>query len=433
MKKLLLLTLVFCLAACQQKPKPEMKMNEISKEYVKLVHEIGLYDKDYVDAYYGPEELKISEDKKEDKFPYDKLFKKAIQLHKEVMELDVSKEEKIVSQRRKFFLKQLTAVKARIEMLNGKKFTFDEEAKYLYDVVPPVHTAEYFNETLNELDKVLPGKGNIQERLAKFKAGFVIPKEKLDTVFTTAIKEGRRRTKEKVKLPENENFKIEYVTGKSWGAYNWYKGSAFSLIQYNTDITSYIDRAIDLACHEGYPGHHVYNGLLETELFKKRGWLEFSIYPLFSPQSVIAEGTANFGIEVSFPGEEKINYEKEVLFPIAGIDPAKADLYYKVSELTGKLNFAGNEAARNYIDGKFTKDEARDWLVKYLLMTPERADTRIRFIEKYGAYVVNYNLGMKMVKDYIKRKGGTADKPEKRWELFIELLSMPVTPTELLL
>ena len=36
----------------------------------------------------------------------------------------------------------------------------------------------------------------------------------------------------------------------------------------NTDLPIYIDRAIDLACHEGYPGHHVYNVLLEKNLVR---------------------------------------------------------------------------------------------------------------------------------------------------------------------
>jgi len=66
-----------------------------------------------------------------------------------------------------------------------------------------------------------------------------------------------------VELPATERFTIEYVTGKSWSGYNWYQGDYKSLIQVNTDLPIYIDRAIDLACHEGYPGHHVYNVLLE--------------------------------------------------------------------------------------------------------------------------------------------------------------------------
>ena len=50
--------------------------------------------------------------------------------------------------------------------------------------------------------------------------------------------------------------------------YNWYKGNLRSVIQVNTDLPLAVDRAIDLACHEGYPGHHVYNALLEQRLVK---------------------------------------------------------------------------------------------------------------------------------------------------------------------
>jgi len=75
----------------------------------------------------------------------------------------------------------------------------------------------------------------------------------------TAIEEGRKRTLKYIPLPKEENFVVEYVKNKPWGAYNWYKGNSFSVIQVNTDLPVYIDRAIDLACHEGYPGHHVYN------------------------------------------------------------------------------------------------------------------------------------------------------------------------------
>ncbi len=61
--------------------------------------------------------------------------------------------------------------------------------------------------------------------------------------------------------------------------------------------------------------------------------MEFSIYPLFSPTSLIAEGTANYGIKVAFPGEERVKYEKEILFPLAGLDASKADEYYKILRL----------------------------------------------------------------------------------------------------
>ncbi len=139
---------------------------------------------------------------------------------------------------------------------------------------------------------------------------------------------------------------MEYVTGKSWSGYNWYQGSYRSLIQVNTDLPIMIDRAVDLACHEGYPGHHVYNALLEQHLVRERGWIEYSVYPLFSPQSLIAEGTANYGVDVAFPGAERVKFEREVIFPAAGLDPAGAEAYYEVMDLVDQLSYAGNEAAR---------------------------------------------------------------------------------------
>ena len=139
---------------------------------------------------------------------------------------------------------------------------------------------------------------------------------------------------------------VEYVSDKSWSGYNGYLGDSRSLIQVNTDLSIYVDRAIELACHGGYPGHHVYNALREKHLFRQRGWVEFSVYPLFSPRSLIAEGTANFGIEVAFPGDERLELERQVLFPIAGLDPDRAAEFAKVQETVKKLGYAGNEAAR---------------------------------------------------------------------------------------
>ncbi|HST22049.1 MAG TPA: hypothetical protein VLR90_13075, partial [Blastocatellia bacterium] len=269
------------------------------------------------------------------------------------------------------------------------------------------------------------------DRLDRFKRDFIISKDKLDTVFNAAIEEARKRTKKYISLPAQESFQIEYVTGKSWSGYNWYKGNSHSLIQINTDLPIYIDRAIDLACHEGYPGHHVYNVLLEQHLLKEKGWIEFSVYPLYSPQSLIAEGSANFGIEVAFPGNQRIQFEREVLFPLAGLDQSNATKYYEVQTIFNQLSYAGNEAARRYLNGEISRDQAVEWLVKYNLSTPERAEQRVRFFEQYRSYTINYNLGQDLVKKYIESRGGTSNQPDKRWKEFKILLSSPRLPSGL--
>ena len=260
----------------------------------------------------------------------------------------------------------------------------------------------------------------------------LIPKDKLSEVFNTAIQEARKRTLEHIKLPKNESFKVEYVNNKPWGAYNWYKGNSYSIIQVNTDLPIYIDHAIDIACHEGYPGHHVYNTLIEERLYKKLGWVEFSVYALFSPQSLIAEGTANYGIDVAFPGRSRMAFEKSVLFRLAGLHPSDADKYYKIVKLTKKLDYATNEAARNYLDGKWTKEETINWLIKYSLKTPANAEKTFSFIEKYRSYVINYNLGEDIVANYIEKLGGVSENPELRWKIFKHLLITPQTASNLL-
>ena len=250
-------------------------------------------------------------------------------------------------------------------------------------------------------------------------------------VATTVIGACRERTAAHLQLPPDESFTVEYVTNKSWSGYNWYQGSFRSVIQVNTDLPIYIDRAVDLACHEGYPGHHVYNVLLEKNLVKDRGWIEFSVYPLFSPQSLIAEGTANFGIDVAFPGRERVQFEETVLFPAAGLDPSKAAAYYEAQALVDQLAYAGNEAARRYLNREIDADTAAAWLERYALMAPDRARQRVRFFDQYRSYVINYNLGKDMVRRYIESHGGTSDNPAKRWELFAALLSSPRLPSGL--
>ena len=159
-----------------------------------------------------------------------------------------------------------------------------------------------------------------------------------------------------MQLPRGESFTVEYVTNKPWGGYNWYQGNYRSLIQVNTDLPTYIDRAIDLACHEGYPGHHVYNALFEQHLVTGSRLDRVQVYPLFSPQSLIAEGTANYGIEVAFPGNERLAFERDALFPAAGLDPSQAAAYARSAALVDRLAYAGNEAARRYLNGEIDRD-----------------------------------------------------------------------------
>jgi hypothetical protein len=316
-------------------------------------------------------------------------------------------------------------------MLRGTKLSFDEESKALYDAVAPAYPESYFQAILDQLELLLPGSGPLIDRYDFFRQDFIVPPDRLGDVFDAAIAECRNRTLEHIQLPADESFTVEYVTNKSWSGYNWYQGNFRSLIQVNTDLPIYVDRAIDLACHEGYPGHHVYNALLEKHLVRDRGWQEFTVYALFSPQSLIAEGTANYGIEVALPGNERVEFERSVLFLKAGLDPTRAAEYYKVQALVDRLAYAGNEAARRHLNGQIDRAAAAAWLTRYAMMSSPRAEQRTRFFDQYRSYVINYNLGKDLVKQYIESRGGTADRPDQRWREFEGLLSSPRLPSGL--
>src|SRR5881227_505527 len=279
-------------------------MNGIAERYAHLVLALGQHDPDYVDAFYGPPEWKTQAEK--EKKSLDAIGAEAAELSA-ILAKTPNAGDDLLRLRHEYLQKQIAALAARVRMLKGQKLKFDDESRALYDAVAPTYSQSgsdpdsHFDQIIAQLEKKIPGMGPLWERYENWRKPFLIPKEKLDTVFQLAIKECRAQTLTHVLLPPNESFTVEYVTNKPWGGYNWYKGNFHSVIQVNTDLPVYIERAVDLAAHEGYPGHHVYNSLLEKHLVRDRGWVEFSVYALFSPQSLIAEGTANFGIEVAFP------------------------------------------------------------------------------------------------------------------------------------
>jgi hypothetical protein len=431
MQRSILLVALASLAVVGQ-PRPATRtrsMNSIAEQYVKLVLAVGQHDADYVDAFYGPPAWKTEAERRKQALPA--IDREAADLIQELPPPDGARHSDDLSVlRRDYLRRQLEALRARVRMLQGARLTFDEESQALYDAVAPVHPESFFEATLRELERLLPGEGTPGERYEAFRKHFVISRDRLARVFDRAIAECRTRTLAHVALPPSETFTVEYVTNKPWSGYNWYQGTYRSVIQVNTDLPIYIDRALDLACHEGYPGHHVYNALLEQHLVRDRGWVEFSVYALFSPQSLIAEGTANYGIEVAFPGGERTTFEHDVLYPEAGLDAAQAATYARVRELTERLAYAGNEAARRYLNGEMDRNKAAGWLTEYAMMSPAAAAQRTRFFDTYRSYVINYNLGKDLVKQFVESRAPSAGS---RWDEFVRLLASPRLPRNLMI
>lgn len=406
---------------------PTPDMAGLANEYLFLELSMARHDSAHVDAYFGPAEIRNQADQ-------DDLSLQQITSRSAILTGQLNIQRANTTDAREIaridgLLERLAALQTRIELANGTTLSFDDESRVLFGAAAPDYSDEHFQTILDEIDALIGGEGELSERVNDFTNQFVVPADRLADVFDAAIEECRRRTLLYIDLPDDESFSIEYVNDKPWSGYNWYQGNSQSLIQINTDLPIFISRAVDLGCHEGYPGHHTFNALLEKNLVERENWAEFSLYPLFSPQSLIAEGSGNYGIELAFPGEERITFEKRVLFPLAGLDVSEADRYYELQALLNQLEYAGNEAARDYLNGDIDRQDAVQWLVRYALSSQERAEQRVDFFDTYRSYVVNYNLGKDMVREYVERDTSNAGE---RWKKFEELLSSPMSAKDLL-
>jgi hypothetical protein len=405
---------------------PAGQLDAIAKDFVRLTLEAGEREPGYVDAYYGPDEW--AKAAKAAPRTVLQLRAEADRLASALAAVDGKALNADETRRKAFLAGQLKAAQTRLAMLGGQTFSFQDEAEGLFGVRPALKPLASYDPVLTQIETLLPGEGDLADRADTFQAKYVIPADKLEPVMLAAIAACKARTAAHIALPPGERFDMEFVTDKPWSGYNWYKGGAHSLIQINTSLPVYISRALDLGCHEGYPGHHVLNALLEEKLTKAKGWVEFSVYPLFSPQSLIAEGSANYGIALAFPGAEKVRFEREQLYPLAGLDPATAEAYDAFTRAKTALSGAEYTIADDYLAGRVDKTQAVALLRKYGLMTQARAEQRMKFIDTYRSYVINYGLGQDMVREHVERAGPS---PDARWARMEAVISQPTTPADL--
>lgn len=402
----------FTLSGCA----PRDPLDAPAEEYVRLALAIGRHDPNYVDAYFGPKSWEEAA-RKAKPAPLNELLGRARDLLARVRSA-------APSDRREYLEKQLVSVEAHLRRLSGERMTLAEEARLLYDIEPPSPRMQDFEAAIARLETLLPGEGDLAVRLKEFRDGFTVPVDRLQRVAETCVAEQRRRTASLIPLPPGESFKISLVAGKPWGAYNWYQGNLSSLIDVNTDLPVALGQLYGTLAHEGYPGHHTLNVLTEQKLVREKGWKEYTVYPLFSPTSLIAEGTANVGAELVADDAERLRFLRDTLAPLAGLSGLDFEKWEAVRKALEPLGYARGEAARLLLDEGKSETEVLEFLRRYALQDPARARKTIEFAKTYRAYEYTYTAGKDLVKAYV---GAGPDRTKR----FFDLLGRPVTPTML--
>jgi hypothetical protein len=220
---------------------------------------------------------------------------------------------------------------------------------------------------------------------------------------------------------------IEYAPVLAWSAFTRYGGGFRSRITINTALPLTVDRALDLACHEAYPGHHTIDSLVDARFSGRR--VELSVRPLFSPQSLLHEAAASVASELAFPGSARLAFERDELFRAAGLDPADADRYVRVARLVDQLHGVQTDIARRYLDGELDFPRASAALERDALMAS--AEATLKFLNQFRTYAATYTAGRDALSRFLGAHSIAADDTG-RWRAYMNVVTDPsqVLPSE---
>jgi hypothetical protein len=356
-------------------------------EYVRRATALGARDADSLDYGYAPPEWTAADAKNPPTFP--EVRKRALAAAERLGQL--GELEAAEAGRRDSLARQLRALAARADLLGGRRTSFDEESRALFGVTIPPPDEDAGRVAFAELDRLMPGRGSLATRLESFERHQMVPAAAMRAVFERAVSGCRDRTIINVQLPAGEAVDVEYVHNTPWTAYSRYHGRYRSTIQVNADAGFSVDGALALACHEAYPGHHVQNVLTEDRLVIRQRLVEFTVQPMFSAQSLVSEALAVRAIDFAFPGDTRAAFERDVLYPLAGLDPSDASRGVAAARAIDTLRPVVADIARSYLDGGLEFVRAGSALSDRALV-PQPLPL-LKFFNQFRTYAVTYTYG----------------------------------------
>src|SRR3546814_2405127 len=82
---------------------------------------------------------------------------------------------------------QLKAASTRLRMLQGEKLSFADEAEGLFGVRPEVRPLSTYDPVLARIEALVPGRGQLSERVEAFQQRFTIPTDRRSEEHTSEL------------------------------------------------------------------------------------------------------------------------------------------------------------------------------------------------------------------------------------------------------
>jgi hypothetical protein len=290
---------------------------------------------------------------------------------------------------------QLKALSLAARRLLGESLPFDAEATLGLGINAERADLEQVVRARDALENELPGRGALAERLAAFRRRFVVPEARREAVMRQALEQCRAATAASMPLPADESIDLAFVAGLPWDAHARYVGGHRTLIEVNASRPLDLARALRLACHEGYAGHHAQYIWTADELVAARGWQEHALVPGFGPDLVMAEGAAEAGADLAMPYERRVAVYRDHLAPAAGLRRTDVDRLARVEVHLTAIEQLIGDIARDYLDNQIHTSAAIDRLSREALVADPEAF--VMFIERRRTRVLAYAAGRRAV------------------------------------
>jgi hypothetical protein len=111
------------------------------------------------------------------------------------------------------------------------------------------------------------------------------------------------------------------------------------------------------------------------------------------PQSPLNEGGADFGVDLAFPGAERLAFEPNVLYPLAGLDPATAPAFDALRRRRRNSTARCSPSRRCISTAPSRVSSAIELAERYQASVGrEAAEQSLDFESEYRSYVINYSV-----------------------------------------
>jgi hypothetical protein len=393
-------------------------MDALSQAYLTLALAIDRHVPGFVDAYFGPPELRVAAQQGPSPAPQ-ALLEQAHYLADTVTRSD------LLETRKAFLSAQFRAMITLCRKLCGEPLDYRDEVRGLFDIEPDKTPEAVFEAAIAELDELLPGTGDVRKRMLAWRSRYVVPVATARTLIDLIAAEARARTRAFVELPPEESVAFTFVSNQPWSGYNWYLGEYRSRVEINTDLPIHAHELTALIAHEAYPGHHTEHSLKERLLYREQGYGEHAIQLINTPQCVISEGIATLAESIIFPGDTGAQWQAEHLYPAVGL-AGEPEREARIARARAALRaVSANGALLLHAEAK-PEAEVLAYLQHYGLKSEQEARQSLRFIKNplWRAYIFTYHAGRELLSRWIEAVP-VSDRPGR----FRLLLAGQVTPS----